>query len=104
LRHRIARIRSYDADVVIRGERYADALDAGEAYAAESHAMRINAYDQAGTNTRRSFRRRPCCRTSFVCSSSPAAPLRSQPCLSGRYKPARDEHVAVVLCGANTDR
>src|SRR5262249_1552125 len=24
--------------------------------------------------------------------------------LSRRYKPARDEHVAVVLCGANTER
>src|SRR5262249_62192617 len=24
--------------------------------------------------------------------------------LSGRYQPARDEHVVVVLCGANTER
>src|SRR5262245_39617938 len=46
---KVARIRSFDADVVITGERYADALDAGERYAAESHAMRIHAYDQTET-------------------------------------------------------
>jgi len=46
---KVARIRSYDADVVITGDRYADALDAGERYAAESQAMNVHAYDQTET-------------------------------------------------------
>ncbi len=43
------RIRSYGADLVITGERYADALAASEAWAAESGALRIHAYDQVET-------------------------------------------------------
>jgi len=43
------RIRSYGADLVITGERYADALTASEAWAAESAALRIHAYDQVET-------------------------------------------------------
>ncbi|HEX7137988.1 MAG TPA: threonine/serine dehydratase [Vicinamibacterales bacterium] len=46
---KVARIRSYDADVVITGDRYADALDASERYVAESDAMPIHAYDQLET-------------------------------------------------------
>jgi threonine dehydratase len=42
-------IRGYDADLVITGDRYADALDASERYVAQSHAMAIHAYDQAET-------------------------------------------------------
>lgn len=43
------RIRSYGAELVITGERYADALAASEAWAAESSALRIHAYDQVET-------------------------------------------------------
>jgi threonine dehydratase len=46
---KVARIRAYDADVVITGERYADALDASERYTAESHAMPVHAFDQRET-------------------------------------------------------
>jgi threonine dehydratase len=46
---KIARIRSYGADVTVTGDRYADALAASERYVAESHAMSIHAYDQAET-------------------------------------------------------
>jgi threonine dehydratase len=45
---KIERIRSYGADLVVTGERYADALAASEKWAAESGAMPIHAYDQEG--------------------------------------------------------
>ncbi|HEY6350939.1 MAG TPA: threonine/serine dehydratase [Candidatus Angelobacter sp.] len=44
-----SRIRSYGADLVVTGERYADALAASEEWAAESGAMKIHAYDQRET-------------------------------------------------------
>jgi threonine dehydratase len=46
---KVASIRAHDADVVITGDRYADALAASEQYAAESHAMPIHAFDQIET-------------------------------------------------------
>ncbi len=46
---KIDRLRAYGADVVITGERYADALDASERDVAQSHALSIHAYDQAET-------------------------------------------------------
>jgi len=46
---KIARIRAYGADVVVTGERYADALEASEGYVAQSRAMAIHAYDQTET-------------------------------------------------------
>lgn len=46
---KIERIRSYGADLVIGGERYADALAASEAWAAGSGAMRVHAFDQEET-------------------------------------------------------
>jgi threonine dehydratase len=46
---KIARIRAYGADVVVTGERYADALEASERYVAQSQAMPIHAYDQTET-------------------------------------------------------
>jgi threonine dehydratase len=46
---KIARIRGYEANVVITGDRYADALEASEQYAVESHAAQIHAYDQTET-------------------------------------------------------
>lgn len=45
---KIERIRSYGAELVIEGERYADALAASESWAARSGALRIHAYDQEG--------------------------------------------------------
>ena len=46
---KVARIRAYGADVVITGDRYADALAASERYVAESQAMPIHAFDQIET-------------------------------------------------------
>ena len=43
------RIRGYGADLVITGERYADALAASEAWIRDSGAMAIHAYDQEET-------------------------------------------------------
>jgi len=45
---KIERIRTYGADLVVEGERYADALAASEKWAAESGALQIHAYDQEG--------------------------------------------------------
>ena len=42
-------IKSYGADLVVTGERYADALTASEKWRAESGAMAIHAYDQVET-------------------------------------------------------
>lgn len=44
-----ARIRSYGADLVVTGERYADALAASELWAAESGALPVHAFDQRET-------------------------------------------------------
>jgi threonine dehydratase len=46
---KIQRIRSYGADLVVGGERYADALAASEAWARDSGALPVHAYDQAET-------------------------------------------------------
>lgn len=42
-------IRSYDADLVVGGERYADALAACDAYVGETGALSVHAYDQVET-------------------------------------------------------
>lgn len=46
---KIDRIRSYGAELVVGGERYADALAASEKWASESGALTVHAYDQAET-------------------------------------------------------
>ena len=46
---KIARIRGYGADLVVGGERYADALAASEAWVRNSGALPVHAYDQAET-------------------------------------------------------
>lgn len=46
---KMERIRGYGAHLVVTGDRYADALAASEAWAAESGALRIHAYDQLET-------------------------------------------------------
>lgn len=46
---KIARIRSYGADLVVGGDRYADALAASVAWAAQSGAMGVHAFDQVET-------------------------------------------------------
>jgi len=43
---KVARIRSYGADLVVDGERYADALAASQAWTRESGALAIHAFDQ----------------------------------------------------------
>ena len=46
---KISRIRDYGSDLVVGGERYADALAASEAWAAETGALNIHAFDQIET-------------------------------------------------------
>ncbi|MEZ0371646.1 MAG: serine/threonine dehydratase, partial [Candidatus Sericytochromatia bacterium] len=44
-----ARMREYGAELVVTGERYADALAASEAWAATSGALQVHAFDQPET-------------------------------------------------------
>jgi threonine dehydratase len=46
---KVERIRGYGADLVVEGERYAEALAASEAWGARSGALAVHAYDQAET-------------------------------------------------------
>jgi threonine dehydratase len=46
---KIARIRGYGADLVVGGDRYADALAASEAWSATSGALTVHAFDQVET-------------------------------------------------------
>ena len=46
---KLARMREYGADLVITGERYADALAASEAWVVESGALSVHAYEQMET-------------------------------------------------------
>ena len=46
---KIERIRSYGADLVITGERYADSLAASEAWVTQSGSLPVHAYDQPET-------------------------------------------------------
>ncbi|HSE06065.1 MAG TPA: pyridoxal-phosphate dependent enzyme, partial [Methylomirabilota bacterium] len=46
---KIARIRSYRAELVVTGDRYADALAASQAWIAASGALPVHAFDQAET-------------------------------------------------------
>jgi threonine dehydratase len=45
---KVALIRSFGAELVVEGERYADALAAAERWAENSGAMQIHAYDEPG--------------------------------------------------------
>jgi threonine dehydratase len=45
---KMERIRSYGAQLVVTGDRYADALAESEKWAAESGALQVHAYDQEG--------------------------------------------------------
>jgi len=46
---KVQRIRGYGAELVVAGDRYADALAASEEWAAQSGAMQVHAYDQVET-------------------------------------------------------
>ena len=46
---KVERIKSYAAKLVVAGERYADALAAREAFASESGALAVHAFDQVET-------------------------------------------------------
>jgi len=46
---KLARIRSYGAELIVGGERYDDALTASEDFAARTGALQIHAYDQPET-------------------------------------------------------
>src|SRR5687767_3534860 len=45
---KISRIKSYGAELVVEGERYADSLDASQRWAEQSGALQVHAYDQEG--------------------------------------------------------
>jgi threonine dehydratase len=46
---KLGRIRFYGAELVVGGERYADALEASEEFAARTGALPVHAYDQPAT-------------------------------------------------------
>jgi threonine dehydratase len=46
---KVSRIRSYGADLVVTGDRYADALAASQVWGAESGALPVHAFDQEET-------------------------------------------------------
>src|SRR4051795_12591896 len=46
---KLQRIRSYGADLVLEGDRYADAFAASENWARQSGALRVHAFDQDET-------------------------------------------------------
>ncbi len=46
---KLARLRDYGAEICVTGERYDDALVAGNLYAAETGALSVHAYDQLET-------------------------------------------------------
>jgi threonine dehydratase len=46
---KVDRIRGYGADLVVRGERYADALEASLTWASQSGALPVHAFDQIET-------------------------------------------------------
>ena len=46
---KLRRIRGYGADLVVEGDRYADALAASEGWAQQSGALRVHAFDQDET-------------------------------------------------------
>ncbi|HSK62756.1 MAG TPA: pyridoxal-phosphate dependent enzyme, partial [Pyrinomonadaceae bacterium] len=46
---KLERIRSYGAELVIAGDRYAESLEASEAWTRESGALPIHAYEDVGT-------------------------------------------------------
>jgi threonine dehydratase len=46
---KVQRIRAYGADLVIEGDRYADALAAAEVFAAQTGALPVHAFDQDET-------------------------------------------------------
>jgi threonine dehydratase len=46
---KVQQIRDYGADLVVEGDRYADALAASERWVASSGALPVHAYDQPGT-------------------------------------------------------
>jgi threonine dehydratase len=46
---KLAQIKAYGAELVVVGERYADSLEACDAFVKESGALAIHAYDQPGT-------------------------------------------------------
>ncbi len=46
---KIDRIRSYGADLIVTGHRYADALAASEAWASKTGALRVHAFEQVET-------------------------------------------------------
>ena len=45
---KIARIKSYGAELVVEGERYADSLEASQRWAEQRRALQVHAYDQEG--------------------------------------------------------
>ena len=93
---KISRIRSYGADLVVGGDRYADALAASQAFAARSGALPVHAFDQEetllgqGTIGLELARQAPDLDTLLVSVGG------------GGHVPAPGERVGVLVSGGNT--
>ena len=103
---KIERIRSYGADAVVTGDRYADSLEASERYAAESGAMPIHAYDQAETILGQgSLARELSEQVSVLVAANPVFGLDFAAVaeIHGRILAARDRGAAVLLVSEDLD-
>ena len=122
---KMERIRQLGAELVVTGERYADALAAARAWAESSGAMSVHAFDQretllgqgtlalelAGQAPEMGPEMGRALDTVLVpvggggliggIAAEPAASVGIAALLTGAYKPAPGEHVAVVISGAN---
>src|SRR5207253_2006772 len=103
---KIARIESYGADLVVGGDRYADAFAASEAWAAESDALQVHAFDQPetllgqGTLGLELAEQAPDLDTVLVAVGGGGAAFAALQ--SRAYQPAAGERVGIVVSGGNT--
>src|SRR5207302_1049292 len=106
-------IRSYGAELIVGGERYADALQASEEFVARSGALAIHAYDQLetmhghgpGGSESAAEAIREAQRTLWEAlriAAEPGGAAALAALTSGRYRAAPGERIGVLLCGANT--
>jgi threonine dehydratase len=106
---KIARIRSYGAEVIVTGDRYADALAADSLAPrrvgalmfpiAQRHIDRVLLVEDSDI-----VRAQEVLWDVFRIVVEPGGAAAFAALLCRQYEPAPDEHVAVVLCGANIQR
>jgi len=92
-------MRGYGAELIVGGDRYADALAASEAWAARSGALPVHAFDQEETLLGRDTLALELARQAPGLDTGAAA---FSALLSGGYVPGPDERVGVVLSGGKT--